>query len=477
MDAVISHSRVFSHTVLLSCLAFAVPLTGQTSTGIVTLSPTDNIQQAVNAAPEGTTFALQAGVYRMQSIVPKNSDIFTGTGTVILNGSQVLSFQLDPAGSGLWVAKAIASSTIQGSCQSAYPLCGYVQDLFIDNVLQTPASNSQGLAAGSWYFDRSNNAVYVPGNPSNHVVELGMTTNAFSGSASGVQINHLTVEKYAVPAQNGAIGATQSGTAWIVDHVESRWNHGAGIELGAGSQITNSFIHHNGQLGIALGGINCVASNNEISWNNYAGFSTGWEAGGSKFWATTNLAVQSNYVHDNNGPGLWTDNNNVGTLYENNTVINNASTGIQHEISYNAIIRNNTVKGNGNSPSVVSLWQGSQIMVQNSSNVEVYGNTVEVPSVGGNGIGLMNQSRGSGTLGPWVAANNYVHNNTVVYLGAGGYSGIVDDTGGNSAVGNQFDYNHYTLQNGGSKHWSWVTSMDWKGFLAAGQEPNGSCCN
>jgi hypothetical protein len=54
---------------------------------------------------------------------------------------------------------------------------------------------------------------------------------------------------------------------------------------------------------------------------------------------------------------------------------------------------------------------------------------------------------------------------------------MVDDTGGNTAVGNQFDYNHYTLQNGGSKHWSWVTSMDWKGFLAAGQEPNGSCCN
>ena len=90
MDAVISHSRALSRVVFLLYLAFAVSLTGQTSTGIVTLSPTDNIQQAVTAAPEGTTFALQAGVYRMQSLVPKNSDIFTGTGTVILNGSQVL---------------------------------------------------------------------------------------------------------------------------------------------------------------------------------------------------------------------------------------------------------------------------------------------------------------------------------------------------------------------------------------------------
>jgi hypothetical protein len=163
-------------------------------------------------------------------------------------------------------------------------------------------------------------------------------------------------------------------------------------------------------------------------------------------------------------------------LYENNIVINNLGNGIQHEISYNAIIRNNIVKGNGNNPSVVTLWQGSQIMVQNSSNVEVYGNTVEVPPAGGNGIGLMNQNRGSGTLGPWVAANNYVHNNTVMYLGTQGYSGIVDDTGGSTAVGNQFDFDHYILQNGGN-HWTWFSTMNWKGFQAAGQELHGSCCN
>src|SRR5208337_1042989 len=102
--------------------------------------------------------------------------------------------------------------------------------------------------------------------------------------------------------------------------------------------------------------------------------------------------------HDNQGAGLWTDGNNEGTLYENNTVVNNLGSGIGHEISYRAIIRNNTVKGNGGM-STTSLWLGAQIQVLNSSNVEVYGNTVEVPPAGGNGIGLMNQTRGSGTLG------------------------------------------------------------------------------
>jgi len=102
---------------------------------------------------------------------------------------------------------------------------------------------------------------------------------------------------------------------------------------------------------------------------------------------------------------------------------------------------------------------------------------VEVSTGGGNGIALINQNRGSGSQGAWVAANNYVHDNTITYLGSSGASGIVDDTGGNTAVGNSFDYNHYILQNATNKHWSWFSSTDWQGFQAAGQEAHGSCCN
>lgn len=445
----------------------------------VTLSPGDDIQSAVTAAPAGTTFVLLAGLYRMQSVQPKIGDIFKGQGTVILNGSQVLSFQIDPAGTGLWTASASVNTTNHGGCQTARPMCGYVQDLFIDNVLQTPAQSLSGLTSGSWYFDRTHGNVYIPGNPAGHTVELGMKQYAFYGSAASVQISNIVVEKYAAPAQYGAVGGNSAGTSWIVKNVEARWNHGRGISLGSGSQIANCFVHHNGQLGISLYGTNSQATANEISWNNYAGFNAQWEAGGSKFWATTNLLVKSNYVHDNYGPGLWTDTDNVGTIYDSNTVINNLNEGIKHEVSYNAIIRNNIVKGNGTS-STVWLWN-SQIEVQNSSSVEVYGNTVEVQSGSGNGIGLINQKRGSGTQGSWVAANNYVHGNTVTYLGKNGVSGLVDDTGGSTAVGNRFDSNHYITPDGGATryHWIWLPAKGyaWTGFQTMGQEQNGDCCH
>ena len=380
---------------LLTCATiFCAHAFGSTT---VTVKPGDNIQAAVTAAPAGTTFLLEAGMYRLQSVIPKTGDHFTSNGIVILNGSEELTFIQDPAGSGLWVANAVYDGIVNGSCDSAHPLCAYDQDLFVDSTLQMPATSPTNLAAGSWYFDHVNGKVYIPTNPSGHELELGSTPLAFSGSATNVLIDHITVEKYAVRAQWGAIGGNTSGSAWEVTSVESCLNHGAGIYLGPNSQILNSYIHHNGQIGIKLSGANVKAVNNEVSWNNQSGFYQEWEAGGSKFWSTTNLVVQGNYVHDNIGKGLWTDTNNVGTVYDANVVMNNAGVGIQHEVSYSSIIRNNIVKGNS---AVAVAWLGNaQIRLMNSSNGNVYSNTIEVPPGLSSGIALVNETPAWDRLG------------------------------------------------------------------------------
>jgi hypothetical protein len=463
--------------VLLAYVAAGIWPSGAAATpASVTLSPGENIQSAVDAAPKGTTFVFLAGIYRMQSIVPKDGDIFTGQGHVVLNGSKILAFQADRSGDGLWVATALASSVISGECNKTHPLCGYAQDLFNDGSLQTLVGSIANLRPGTWYFDRVRNQVYIPTAPDNHVIELGMQSYAFTGPAAGVQISNIIVEKYATPGHSGAVGGFPRGAKWITNHVESRWNHGTGINLGAGSQILNSFIHNNGQMGIEIvGGTGPNVLNNEISFNNYAGFDQGWEAGGSKFWATTNLVVKSNNVHDNNGIGLWTDGGNVNTLYDSNTVANNLNEGIKHEISYSAVISNNIVKGNGSSPGV---WlSNAQISIQNSSNVEVRGNTVVVPvESSSNGIVIINQKRGMGRFGPTVSANDYVHNNTISYLGPTGFSGAADDTGEKPPTGDSFDYDQYTVVKAVGWHWRWfgTTSwLNWNQFKAAGQEAHG----
>src|SRR5690606_14643000 len=111
-------------------------------------------------------------------------------------------------------------------------------------------------------------------------------------------------------------------------------------------RVRNNQVLEQGQLGIGGVGDNVLIAGNEVAWNNTAGFRWGWEAGGSKFARTHDLVVRNNHVHDNNGPGLWTDIANTRTLYEGNRVEDNTGPGIFHEISYDAVIRNNTVRRN-----------------------------------------------------------------------------------------------------------------------------------
>ena len=61
----------------------------QAAAATVSLYPSSNIQTVINAKPAGTTYELTAGVYRMQTITPKDGDTFIGQGAAVLNGSRL----------------------------------------------------------------------------------------------------------------------------------------------------------------------------------------------------------------------------------------------------------------------------------------------------------------------------------------------------------------------------------------------------
>jgi len=90
----------------------------------------------------------------------------------------------------------------------------------------------------------------------------------------------------------------------------------------------------------------------------------------------------------------------------------------------------------------------------------------------------VNQNRGGGAHGPWVIQNDRVHDNTITYLGAKGYSGIADDTKPHTSNSNSFEGNHYILKGGGTNHWYWYNEMSWDKMTQIGQqETHGNCCN
>jgi len=456
---------------------------------VVPIMPGQNIQSVVNSYPAGTTFLLKAGVHRNQTITPRTGDSFVGemsgsTRLATLSGARVLTG---------WVydgARWYVSGQTQGNppvtsaadaCRPTHPRCSNPEDLFFDNVMKYHEDVLSEVGPGEWFFDYASDRIYVGDNPAGHVVETSVTTRLFNQSAaSNVTLQDVIVEKYASPTGDGAVNLGYSplgGRNWVVTGSEVRWNHGGGIGMDAETIARNNHVHHNCGFGFVGAGLNLVVERNEIAYNNImagstnsCGYESFWGAGGSKWVWTTNLAVRDNFSHHNDGPGLWTDINNIYSLYENNLIEDNARGGIFHEISYDAVIRNNTLRRNGTGKDFPWWTTGAGIEVVSSRNVEVYGNTLVD---NWQGITALNDHRGSGNNGPWVVTNLYVHDNHVtsrINEGGGGRSGAVDTANNDvylSSANNRFQRNTYELGTN-ANYFIWagqdINESQWRGY-------------
>ena len=409
-----------------------------TSSPLVIL-PGEDIQAKLDAQPAGTRFTIAAGTHRLQTIRPKDGVQLIGAAGAVLSGARVLT-QFERDGS-LWVVTGQAQeNSLAGQCEATAPMCRQPEDLFIDNRRLEPVASKGEVAAGKWFFDRASDRVYFADDPAGRVVEIGVVPHAFVGAADGVVIQNITIEKYATPAQQGAVQGDQSRN-WTLENVDVRLNHGTGIRLGDGMRVLRSRVTSNGQLGIGGSGRGILIESTEIAYNNAAGYKQAWEAGGTKFARTEDLVVRGNHVHHNAGHGLWTDIDNIRTLYEFNRCEDNALSGIFHEISYGATIRDNTARRNGaGSP----VWvDGAGILVNSSRDVEIYNNTVDGNA---NGIAAVQSARGTGRYGDYRVANLYVHDNVITLVR--GSTGLVQNEGSAAVFQdstNRFRNNRYII--------------------------------
>ena len=314
---------------------------GQTAaTAGVVIGLGDDIQAKINASPANTLFYVKAGERRLTTgLIPKTGDTFVAEPGADLNGSRLLTSFTSSSGRWYATGQTQGAPSDSSQCQPAFSQCSHPEDVFIDDKPLLHVGSLGAVGPGKWYFDYSADRIYLGDNPNGHKVETSIASNAFSGTAPGVGIYGFTVEKFATPSQRSAIES--GGLGWIVANNETRFNHAGGIQGSDYGIIRNNFSHDNGQQGITANGMNVTIDSNEISHNNWAGYDYEWEAGAGKFAQTTNLVLKNNFVHNNNGAGLWLDIDNVNALVENNTIQDNVLSGIQYEISYKATIRNN----------------------------------------------------------------------------------------------------------------------------------------
>jgi parallel beta-helix repeat protein len=435
--------------------------------GAIDIEPDANIAHIVAHAPKGAAFCIHPGVYRMQAIAPKTGQQFYGLPGAVLNGARLIeTFEREGE---FWVA---TGQTQRGyrhgreNCIHTMPRCDRPDAFFIDDQPLLAVAHKEDVVPGRFFFDYPANKIYFVDDPTGKTVEASVSPYAFFGSSDDVLIEGLIVEKYSAPIQSGAVGANGPATHWRVRHNEMRLNYALGVSIGARSRLSDNFIHDNGEMGIGCSGRNILIDGNEIAHNGYfSGLDPFWEGGGGKCAETDGLIVRGNTSHDNNGPGFWTDIDNINTLYEGNRIEHNRNAGISHEISYAAVIRNNTFKNNGFAFDVW-LWGGA-IQIQNSRDVEVYGNTVDIGKRG-NGITVIHQDRGTGKYGQHDAVNNYVHDNHVtMHRGGAGVSGTITDFDPRTLRdgNNRFDHNTYTVPPSDDDHWAWVNDFfGWRDY-------------
>jgi hypothetical protein len=364
-----------------------------------------------------------------------------------------------------------------------YTGCNYSEGVYYDNTSLFQVTSLSSLVIGDFYFDYGNDTIYIADDPTGHTIEASTAAGAIWGNGgstgqTNVTVQGLTVEKFANvlsdPSKNAAIKA---GWDWTIRDNVIRLNSGMGVVANNGSLVTNNDLRSNGQYGISFGPADDVTvSYNEISFNNSANFDFGW-GGATRSLQSSNVMFLGNYVHDNNGHGLWSDGDNINVTYDSNTVENNVGVGIFHEISYDATIKNNIVRWNDIMVVHHSICWGANIYLNDSQNVEIYGNTVEATD-GTNGIGLYDIERGTGKYGPYQLANDYIHDNVIKMHTASlvtgeGVSGLAGRTASYTTANNRFVNNTYYVTSLSGYSWEYGPQMTKPLFQGAGQDLNG----
>jgi parallel beta-helix repeat protein len=349
-------------------------------------------------------------------------------------------------------------------------------------INNAPLGTTFCLAPGTYHPSRLTPKAgdVLDGSSRSAVLDGGGTIQyAVVGSAASpkVTVKGFTVQHYNNPLQHGAIESLGT-TGWLIENNHVTLNAGVGITVDSNGQALNNLLDWNTQEGFTIHGSNILFQGNEIAHNNSnLTVSPGWEAGGGKIWATQHATIRGNFSHDNGGPGLWTDTDNIFTVYDGNTVTNNWGAGIFHEISYDATITNNIVSGNGFGEHNGWLWD-SGIQISSSGGqsaatpIAIYGNTV---SNNYNGIGLLQQNRGSGALGAYLVQNVSVHDNRVT-MSRGGTGVVEDDCDVGVWTRNvTFVHNTYKVTNPSGNWFAWAgDSLGWSAWRALRLDVTGS---
>ena len=243
--------------------------------------------------------------------------------------------------------------------------------VFVDDEMykQCPYKTEMENTNKSWFYDSTNNKLYVHGETKDKTIEITNQRRLFAPHKRGLKyivVDGFVLERCgnqypnqfwlsAANQQAGAIG-TRSGKYWTITNNIIRFASGIGIdwgnegsssqdlEIGDNGVVTGSYGHiinkniicDNGAAGTAAYMAKKFNfSNNIVERNNNLHFygKRRWESAGLKIHCPSDSVIYENIIRNNYCHGIWSDQGaGINSLFQNNIIINNEGNGINFEI-------------------------------------------------------------------------------------------------------------------------------------------------
>ena len=366
----------------------------------------DYLQNKIDALPESnSTLYFVAGKYRIKkSLLLKSNMKIEGQQGAVLSGAMVLK-DWKKEGNVYTHSVPIGRQVYDNfKCQEKNDICKNSRDLFWNGqwLKELEELDSVKKTSSTWIMEKGSNSnrvvVHLPetaSNISDAQMELSATKRAFSNEEDSIDnevnnrrttaLKNITVKNLTFEMFN--TDGFVAGSDWKVLNCRFQNNHISGLGIsnaGAVVQVEQCQMISNGSTGLQGSPQgnpqdSSFIKNNELAFNNRAGYDPVWHAGGMKITRATNTVVSNNYVHDNIGPGLWIDVYCDLVKVQNNYLRDNII-GIYYELSQNGIITGNYLERH----------RTNGIYIVNSPNVLVESNTVRYTL---NGIVAMQDQR------------------------------------------------------------------------------------
>ena len=278
----------------------------------VVIKPGQNIQAALSANTTGTTFIVKAGLYREQSVTPKDWDVFIGEPGTIMNGVHLLTNFVQQGS--MWMATAsVPEGQIHGigAVDPGWEGSVYPSDLFFNDVALHHVLTQKEVVPGRWYIDYGKGNIYVADNPAGK--KVGDQRDSLRILRPGKQRHGSRVHRrknmqfhtslgrlgISIRARTGLFGTTESGST---TDAASQARMGRAHREQYASQRTSGHWKRGAGAGRSSCGV-LVEGKNELAFNNTLHFNPDWIGGGAKFGTVNGLICRNNNVHDNYGFG------------------------------------------------------------------------------------------------------------------------------------------------------------------------------